>query len=617
MKQCVFVCLTCVLLAMILTGCMAKDPGSHESAGEGVIDLTAWDFETQGNVRLDGQWAFYWQRFTDPASQTSLPADTYIDVPGVWSNTVMGGRRLPGTGYATYRLHVETSLPRGTQVGLRLFTFSSAYRLYVDDTLVARNGSPSSDASGEIGEYRPQAVYFSLPDSAFDITVHVSNHAYARGGFWYSAFLGEASRISALHDGIMQKEAFLLGALVIILLFYLALYLMRREFVYLLVFACFCAVLLIVLNMVGQLSIVRFFTLRFDTMVCIWYSSVAWAFFFLYLYIHTLYTSALSRLLLWVFGGLTLLLQLVYLCTPVLFYSAYFADPSSFFNIILVAGAVLIIILGIRTGQDDGWLNLTGIFVAALTYIHDDMFWTNIINPAYGEIHHFGLLFFLFMQTIIQAKRTGRCFEKRMAAELARQQAQIKPHFLYNVLNTIISVSHYDIDKARELLTSFSDYLRRSFDFKNQSQMVNLKNEIELSKAYVRIEQARFEERLEVSFDIGANTEAMVPMLVLQPVIENAVHHGLLPKPEGGRIDVQIGGDGRYILFQVTDNGVGMNHEDIDAVLTGQRQSGVGLVNIHERLKRLYGKGLAITSAEGEGTQVSWSVPVYGKWRKR
>ena len=211
---------------------------------------------------------------------------------------------------------------------------------------------------------------------------------------------------------------------------------------------------------------------------------------------------------------------------------------------------------------------------------------------------------------VIQAKRIKLFHENETAAELSFLQAQIKPHFLYNTLNTFVAISYYDMDKARSLLTEFSHYLRRSFDFKDLSQFVPLKNEIELAKAYSEIEKARFEERLEITFDVFEDLEVRVPTLILQPLIENAVIHGILPKTEGGRISISISQEVKFLIFRVKDNGIGMDAKKLLDVLRQGNRKGIGIGNINNRLRRLYGKGLDIKSSPGVGTEITWYIPL-------
>jgi signal transduction histidine kinase len=211
------------------------------------------------------------------------------------------------------------------------------------------------------------------------------------------------------------------------------------------------------------------------------------------------------------------------------------------------------------------------------------------------------------IKTLIHLKQS---VDKALAAELAFLQAQIKPHFLYNALNTFISISLYDTDKARNLLIQFGNYLRRSFDLKNPSQLVMLKSELEHVRAYLEIEKARFEDKIEVVYDLPEDLNVKIPILVLQPIVENAVVHGILPKEEGGRIEICIKREQRKLHFRVKDNGIGMEPEKKSGIHEAKYGSGVGLSNIDNRLKKLYGKGLEINSIPGDGTEVTWWIPL-------
>ena len=211
------------------------------------------------------------------------------------------------------------------------------------------------------------------------------------------------------------------------------------------------------------------------------------------------------------------------------------------------------------------------------------------------------------VKTLIQLKQSA---DRARASELAFLQAQIKPHFLYNALNTFVSISQYDIDKARNLIIDFGNYLRRTFDFKDLSQLAPLQNELELVRSYLEIEKARFEERIEVVYDITDDLEVRIPILILQPIVENAVIHGILPREEGGCIEIGIKRDETALRFRVKDNGAGMDMEKEGGIFEHKFGNGVGLSNIDNRLRKLYGKGLQIKSSPGRGTEVTWSVPI-------
>ncbi|TBL79465.1 ATP-binding protein [Paenibacillus thalictri] len=218
-------------------------------------------------------------------------------------------------------------------------------------------------------------------------------------------------------------------------------------------------------------------------------------------------------------------------------------------------------------------------------------------------------------QTLLQMKRSA---EEAVRSEMAFLQAQIKPHFLYNALNTIVTFSLEEPQTAHNLLLQLSRYLRGSFDFKNKERLVPLRKELELTDAYLRIEQARFGKRLRIRIEVDDSADCLLPPLSIQPLVENAVRHGVTRKDEGGTVTVTVRKDGEDTVIAVEDDGVGIAapHEDLLAQEAG-REGGVGLKNIHQRLLRLYGKGLDISSGAA-GTRITVRIPpAAGKeWRR-
>lgn len=197
--------------------------------------------------------------------------------------------------------------------------------------------------------------------------------------------------------------------------------------------------------------------------------------------------------------------------------------------------------------------------------------------------------------------------------EVAFLQSQIKPHFLYNVLNSIIALSYDDPERAREMTAHFAKYLRASFDFRNTSEMTMLSNELSLVRSFLAIEKIRFGSRLTVVEDIDPDLDTPVPPLIIQPLIENAVHHGIAKKRAGGVIRLTIKKeDGGKIQVCVADNGPGIPADRIKNILSSAREGGrgVGLTNIDRRLHHFYGTGLQIESRKGEGTIVRMEMTI-------
>lgn len=196
-------------------------------------------------------------------------------------------------------------------------------------------------------------------------------------------------------------------------------------------------------------------------------------------------------------------------------------------------------------------------------------------------------------------------------SEIKALQAQIQPHFLFNALNTIVSFCRTDPNQARELLLKLSYYLRSSF--KNQEDFIPLEKEIQLVEAYLSIEQARFSERLKVEYDIEPSMNITIPPLILQPIVENAVKHGLLPKSEGGTVKISAYSENKEAIIKIKDDGVGMSKDQVQCLLdTRCKKEGVGVSNVNNRLQSIYGHKLEIDSDLGHGTTVIIRIPLKG-----
>jgi len=200
---------------------------------------------------------------------------------------------------------------------------------------------------------------------------------------------------------------------------------------------------------------------------------------------------------------------------------------------------------------------------------------------------------------------------ERLRMEAAWLQAQIQPHFLFNTLNTIISLSEVDTDRMAMLLDKFGYYLRKSFDSKNLDQVVSLEHERKLVDAYLYIEKERFGERLQVIWEVEEAGDLYIPPLSIQTLVENATRHGVLQRVQGGAIVIRIHPEEGYMQISIQDDGVGMDEGKVRQILTlrPDKKRGIGLLNTDQRLKQLYGKGLHIESAVDKGTTVSFKVP--------
>jgi LytS/YehU family sensor histidine kinase len=158
---------------------------------------------------------------------------------------------------------------------------------------------------------------------------------------------------------------------------------------------------------------------------------------------------------------------------------------------------------------------------------------------------------------------------------------QLNPHFLFNTLHAISALMHKDVEAADRMLTRLSDLLRLALD-SSDTQEVPLRDELAFLERYLEIEQTRFGERLKVKMDIGPETgAALVPSLILQPLVENAIRHGIEPQALAGVVRLSACCEGDRLRLRVSDNGVGLRGQPVT--------EGVGLSNTRARLQQLYG----------------------------
>jgi two-component system LytT family sensor kinase len=190
-------------------------------------------------------------------------------------------------------------------------------------------------------------------------------------------------------------------------------------------------------------------------------------------------------------------------------------------------------------------------------------------------------------------------------AEIRALRAQISPHFVYNALTAIASFVRTDPERARELILEFAEFTR--YSFRAHGEFTTLAEELRSIDRYLTIERARFGDRLQVRLQIAPEVLPVgLPFLCLQPLVENAVRHGLSRQPGLGTVSIVARDAGAECHITVEDDGVGMD----PAVLTGEH---VGLTNVDERLRSVFGDGfgLIVETAPGAGTKVSMRVPKF------
>jgi signal transduction histidine kinase len=236
-------------------------------------------------------------------------------------------------------------------------------------------------------------------------------------------------------------------------------------------------------------------------------------------------------------------------------------------------------------------------------------FSVKIINGAFDSFLAYWFLVGLYYgydyytQFKSQKIKAARLETQLAQAQLNALKMQLHPHFLFNTMHAISSLMEEDVKSAQRMITKLSDLLRITLD-NSGVQTVSLKQELDFLKGYLEIQQTRFHDRLNIQYRVDNSTlNAEVPNLILQPLVENAIKHGISPQSEGGSIEIFSGSENRMLILKVSDNGKGNGNKNV--------VEGIGMKNIRERLDQLYGDNysMELSSENGRGFSVTIKIP--------
>lgn len=595
---------------------------NHIKSENGVLNLHSWNRSDSESLILSGEWEYYNKKLMSKESLNEAATGEIVNIPSVWNHYKTYEDNTKGFGYATYRLHVE-GVSEGESLALRMPPISTAYQLYIDDTLLAYNGAVGIDKESSSPFYKVNTINFWPAGDNFDIILQVSNYTYARGGLWFSPMLGTTGSITRLHNSILFRDIAFISCCAILMYHSFMMFIFRRKERYNLFFFIMC-LLSIVRIIIYSGYIVSYIPVlsNIEAVVRLDYlSSVLLPAVFMFITNEQFgdFISFKIRKIV-----------LIYICmfsACVLFFPIYYFTHLVY--VMEIAGIVMFLYTLLKIGILYAMGNdKTGMLIVAagqlfICIIHDLLMQNNKI--AGGGIEYFPVGIFLFMifEYYMLVKKSAAAMNEKEAAllrleemdkkehetELKFLKAQIKPHFIHNALNAIIAISRTDSSRARELLVDFSQYLRSCFDFVNLEDLIPIENELNLVYSYLAIEKARFGDNLEIIYDID-KINLLIPPLILQPLVENAVIHGIRKKKAHGTVTVYIKAGNNHVTLGVKDDGAGIDTEKMKLLLGNNEESrGVGLYNINRRLHKMYHTSLIMENIEYGGFNVYMSIP--------
>ena len=466
------------------------DAKTPPKAVKGVLDLTHWDFAKEGPVSLDGEYELYWEQHVQPSdfSNASHQTHGFVKVPGFWSQHQPSGKKLPGQGFATYRLRVLLN-GEHQSLALRIQSMGTAFTVYVNGEPLGSVGIPGKDRESTVPRYYPQIMGINESTDRLDILFHVSNFHHRRGGIWEAIQLGQEGQVRDLRERRVGVDLFLFGSIFIMALYHFGLFFLRKEDRSPLFFGLFCLVVVMRLLTTGE----RYLTyilpdMSWGLLLKLEYLSMGLAVPTVALFMQSLFAGEFSRLFLRFIVAASAAVSLVVLLTPGRVYSQLLPVCQGLILLTSLYG-LYVLVLALKHRREGAFIFLAGFIVLSLGAINDIVHAEQMLQTGYFAA--FGFFVFIFSQACLLSLRFSRALatvevqHKELVAVNEACRQEIKDRVLtedalrqseekYGIILQSIEDGYSEVDLAGNL-TFFNDAMCRILGYP-RDEMMGLNN---------------------------------------------------------------------------------------------------------------------------------------------
>lgn len=648
-------------------------------AHQGVLDLRSWQLEQDGPVKLAGEWHFFWKQLheetPDPDESTGL-----IRLPGIWNEYQTPAGNLGSKGYATYHLKVllnntiekrdkvgpgisptvilDTSVQENETGSCRDLAFKiqfqqSAYRLFVNQQLISEVGKVSSSEATGRAEYRPHVASFVTCDDTLDIVIQVSNYHHRKGGLESPILFGTAYQVIDRWEYREMFDLFLLGAILIMGFYHLALYVLRRQNRSPLYFGLFCLMIAIRSITVGQYFILELLPgIPWRLLIMVEYLSFFLPLPLIALFIHSLFPKDFPRLLLWSIIAISGALTLTLLTPPIIF--THISTPFQVFLIIAGLAMTICVVRAFMAKREGAWPFLIGLMILFATMLNDILYNQRILPTS--MLFPFGLFIFIFIQSFVLSLRFSKAFSdvevlsdelearNRRLLELDRLKDEFitnTSHELRTPLTGIIGIAESLLDGAAgkisselqqnlilivnsgkrlaNLVNDILDFSRlKHADIALSPKPVNLRSITDLvlnfSRILVSSKEITFHNNIDDRVPLVHADEDRVQQ-ILTNLIGNAIKFTTV-----GQVTIDARKNTDLVEISVSDTGIGIPREKLSVIFESFEQadgsisrefggSGLGLA-VTKNLVELHGGRIWVNSEEDRGSVFTFTLPI-------
>jgi len=643
-----------LVLVLFFSGCATQT--QPPLAVKGVLDLTSWDFKKDGSITFNGEWEFYWRKLHSPDRFVSgkIPDSSgFIALPRTWNGFELKGETLGAEGFATFRLQVKLPSQCGIKA-VRIPNQSSAYTLWINGEIVAKNGRVGTGRETEIPQYLLQESPISVQSRNLDVVLQVSNFSHRKGGVWHPIRLGTVQQIRDRHNYQWVLDLSLLGCFLIMALYHTGLFLLRRNDPSPILFAAITGFFAIRVLLTGNVYLTILFPdLPWEWQYTMELLSVTLAPPVFMLFFASLFPQLVWRTVLLPVCGVGGLFSLVAVFSPARI-SSHVVMPNQAVLLLALVTIIAVLVRAVRGKESGAGILLGGFGLLFLAIFHDILTANKVIYNI--QVAPLGWFVLILSQSFVLSLRFSKAFKsiENLSGELEEKNIalsrldRLKDEFLANTshelktpLNGIIGIAESVgagafgrlPEKVRENLSLIVSSGRRLSGLINDIlDFSRLRNrDIQLNREAVDI-RTLTDAVLAVSGPLVSGKDLTLKNEIprgipfvhgdekrLQQILYNLVGNGIRFTPSG-EVRVTASETDGVVEVAVADTGIGIESEHLDRIFdafeqaepaAGRSHGGMGLgLSITRRLVKLHGGGIRVESETDRGATFRFTLPV-------
>ena len=439
-------CFTLILCILTLVACQKPQKVEPPKVKAGVLDLSGWDFERHGNLKLFGKWEFYWEQFltpkdfhqdlkTSPLNPVLSPMrggiPMHVPVPSNWNAYEKGGNALPGRGHATYRLKIRMETGVGQMLSLKVPPPSTAYRLWINGNEMPGNGVVGTNAEEMTAVFRSRTATF-VAEQENEVIFQVSNYLHREGGMWQVPIIGTVTQIQRYREKDLQFELFLMGSLLIMGLYHLGLFVLRHKEPSPLYFGLFCLDFALRAGVTGERVLANYFADDWKFTHTLEYLTFYVSPTLFIMFVYALFPKECSKLAVRFCQTIGMIFCLIVILTPAITYTATLKGYQ-LLTVVLCLYIIYVLCKAAVNRREGAGVFLAGFVVLFATVINDLLVANQIIYTGFWV--PFGLFLFIFFQSFVLSMKFSRAFAiSEDLTEHLEQKVEHRTHELHRAL---------------------------------------------------------------------------------------------------------------------------------------------------------------------------------------